>query len=183
MMPRGAITIRPATAADHDSIWSILEPVYRDGETYCIARDISRADALADWFAAPFTAFVAEKDGQILGTSHVGANRPGGGDHIANASFATAPAARGQGIARALVEHAKTWARDQGFAAMQFNFVVASNQGAVRLWQRCGFQIVGRLPGAFMHPALGAVDALVMYRRLQGAATTAPCDSSQTDPA
>lgn len=166
MMPRGAITIRPATAADHDSIWSILEPVYRDGETYCIARDIGRADALADWFAAPFTAFVAEKDGQILGTSHVGANRPGGGDHIANASFATAPAARGQGIARALVEHAKTWARDQGFAAMQFNFVVSTNADAVHLWEKAGFDIVGRLPGAFRHPRLGAVDALVMFQNL-----------------
>lgn len=166
MMPRGAITIRPATAADHDSIWSILEPVYRDGETYCIARDISRADALADWFAAPFTAFIAEKAGQILGTSHVGANRPGGGNHIANASFATAPAARGQGIARALVEHAKTWARDQGFAAMQFNFVVSTNADAVHLWEKAGFDIVGRLPGAFRHPRLGAVDALVMFQNL-----------------
>lgn len=180
------LAIRPAGDGDRDAIWSILRPVYRAGETYCIPRDIDRAAALADWFAPPFSVFVARQGGDggpIVGTSHIGANRPGGGSHVANAGFATHPDARGRGVARALAEHALGWAAGQGFAAMQFNFVVASNQGAVRLWQRCGFQIVGRLPGAFMHPALGAVDALVMYRRLQGAATTAPCDSSQTDPA
>lgn len=167
MTGQGGITIRPATSADHDAIWAILEPVYRAGETYCIPRDISRDDALADWFARPFTAFVAELDGRILGTSHVGANRPGGGSHVANASFATHPGARGRGIARALVDHAKAWAKAQGFAAMQFNFVVATNADAVHLWQKAGFAIVGRLPGAFLHPRLGPVDGLVMFQNLE----------------
>jgi GNAT superfamily N-acetyltransferase len=167
MTGQGGITIRPATSADHDAIWAILEPVYRAGETYCIPRDISRDDALADWFAKPFTAFVAELDGRILGTSHVGANRPGGGSHVANASFATHPGARGRGIARALVDHAKAWAKAQGFAAMQFNFVVATNADAVHLWQKAGFAIVGRLPGAFLHPRLGPVDGLVMFQNLE----------------
>lgn len=163
---RQGVTIRPALTGDHDIIWSILEPVYRAGETYCIARDICRADALADWFSAPFTAFVAEVDGQVLGTSHVGQNRPGPASHVANASFATAPAARGRGIARALVEHAKTWACDQGFRAMQFNFVVSTNEDAIHLWQKSGFEIVGRLPAAFDHPTHGYVDALVMFTDL-----------------
>lgn len=167
MTGQGGITIRPAASADQDAIWAILEPVYRAGETYCIPRDISRDDALADWFAKPFTAFVAELDGRILGTSHVGANRPGGGSHVANASFATHPGARGRGIARALVDHAKAWARAQGFAAMQFNFVVATNADAVHLWQKAGFAIVGRLPGAFLHPRLGPVDGLVMFQNLE----------------
>ena len=94
-MTGGGVEIRPATPADHDAIWAILEPVYRAGETYCIPQDISRGDALADWFAPPFTAFVAIAGGRVLGTSHVGANRPGGGSHVANASFATHPDARG----------------------------------------------------------------------------------------
>ena len=160
------ILIRPATPADHPAIWAILEPVYRAGETYCIPRDISRDAALADWFAAPFTAFVAELDGRVLGTSHVGRNRPGPAAHVANASFATHPDARGKGIARRLVTHAKDWARDQGFRAMQFNFVVATNADAVHSWQKAGFDIVGRLPGAFLHPRLGYVDALVMFHDL-----------------
>ena len=160
------ILIRPATAADHPAIWTILEPVYRAGETYCIPPDISRDAALADWFAAPFTAFVAELDGRVLGTSHVGRNRPGPAAHVANASFATHPDARGKGIARRLVTHAKDWARDQCFRAMQFNFVVATNADAVHSWQKAGFDIVGRLPGAFLHPRLGYVDALVMFHDL-----------------
>ena len=162
----GPATIRPAGPGDHDAIWSILDPVYRAGETYCIPRDITRDDALADWFAAPFTAFVAEVEGRVLGTSHVGMNRPGPASHVANASFATAPAARGRGIARALVEHAKDWARAQGFRAMQFNFVVSTNADAVHLWQKAGFGIVGRLPAAFHHPSHGYVDGLVMFHDL-----------------
>ena len=166
-MTGGGVEIRPATPADHDAIWAILEPVYRAGETYCIPQDISRGYALADWFASPFTAFVAIADGRVLGASHVGANRPGGGSHVANASFATHPDARGRGIARALVDHAKTWAAAQEFAAMQFNFVVSTNADAVHLWQKAGFAIVGRLPGAFRHPRLGPVDGLVMFQKLE----------------
>jgi ribosomal protein S18 acetylase RimI-like enzyme len=49
---------------------------------------------------------------------------------------------------------------------MQFNFVISTNERAVRLWQSFGFEIVGRLPKAFLHPALGYVDAFVMYRDL-----------------
>lgn len=166
MTARGVI-IRPATPADHDAIWAILKPVYRAGETYCIPRDVTRDEALADWFAPPFTVFVAVDGRHVLGTSHVGANRPAGGSHVANASFATDPAARGRGVARALVDHAKGWARDMGFAAMQFNFVVSTNADAVHLWQKAGFAIVGRLPGAFRHPQQGPVDALVMFHDLK----------------
>lgn len=168
MSPRGEVHVRPATQADHDAIWAILQPVYRAGETYCVPRDITGGEALEDWFAQPFTAFVAELDGRILGTSHVGANRPAGGSHVANASFATDPAARGRGVARALVDHAKRWAQGMGFKAMQFNFVVSTNEDAVHLWQKAGFDIVGRLPGAFLHPSKGPVDALVMFHDLQG---------------
>lgn len=167
-MTSSGVIIRPAQDADHDAIWSILELIYRAGETYCIPRDISRDEALVDWFMRPFTVFVAVVDDQILGTSHIGANRPGGGSHVANASFATHPEARGKGIARALAEHAKSWAREQGFTAMQFNFVVSTNQDAVHLWQKVGFEIVGRLPGAFLHPQQGPVDALVMFQDLRG---------------
>ncbi|CAM3051818.1 Ribosomal protein S18 acetylase RimI [Paracoccus aminovorans] len=167
-MTGGGTAIRPATPEDHEAIWRILKPVYRAGETYCIPPDITRDEALADWFAAPFTVFVAEADGLVLGTSHVGRNRPGPAAHVANASFATHPSARDRGIARALVAHAKDWARNQGFRAMQFNFVVATNADAVHSWQKAGFDIVGRLPGAFLHPQHGYVDALVMFHDLTG---------------
>ncbi|WP_347267558.1 GNAT family N-acetyltransferase [Paracoccus sp. (in: a-proteobacteria)] len=166
-MTPGGVAIRPATRDDDAAIWKVLQPVYRAGETYCIPPDITRDEALADWFAAPFSAFVAELDGQVLGTSHVGRNRPGPASHVANASFATRPDARGRGVAQALLAHAQAWARAQGFRAMQFNFVVASNTDAVHAWQKAGFAIVGRLPAAFLHPRHGYVDALVMFKDLQ----------------
>lgn len=168
MITQGRAVIRPATPADHDAIWDILRPIYRAGETYCMPRDVERDEALQDWFAQPFTAFIAEFDGRILGTSHVGANRPAGGSHVANASFATHPDARGKGVAWALATHAKAWARDQGFRAMQFNFVVSTNKDAIHLWQKAGFSVAGRLPDAFLHPQYGPVDALVMFQTLKG---------------
>jgi ribosomal protein S18 acetylase RimI-like enzyme len=163
------LTIRPATGADDDAIWAILEPTFRAGETYPIPRDIGRADALAYWQTPGHTVFVAQKNndaGQIVGTYYLRANNRGGGAHVANCGYMVAPAAMGRGVARAMCEHSLRQARQRGFRAMQFNFVIASNERAVRLWQACGFTIAGRLPAAFAHPRLGLVDALVMVRPL-----------------
>lgn len=164
------LTIRPATAADDDAIWAIIEPTFRTGETYPIPRDIGRADALAYWRSPGHSVFVAQDngkdEGRIVGTYYLRANQRGGGDHVCNCGYMVAAQATGRGVARAMCAHSLAQARQRGFAAMQFNFVVASNQRAVRLWQSCGFETVGRLPRAFRHPALGLVDALVMVRNL-----------------
>ncbi|MFS4436831.1 N-acetyltransferase family protein [Paracoccaceae bacterium GXU_MW_L88] len=161
------VSIRAYRASDGDALWSVLEPVYREGATYCIPRDISRDAALADWCDG-WTVLIAEEDGAVLGTAHYGANRPGGGAHVANASFATAPAARGKGVAQGLLDAVLEGATADGFRAMQFNFVVSTNQGAIRLWERAGFETLCRLPEAFDHPDHGYVDALVMFRKLNG---------------
>ena len=161
-----APVIRLATPADDDAIWRILEPTFRTGETYPIARDISRADALAYWRSPGHDVFVAEDGGRIVGTYYLRANNKGGGAHVANCGYMTAPDAFGRGVARAMCAHSLEHAKTRGFAAMQFNFVIASNEGAVKLWQSMGFEIVGRLPRAFQHPRLGLVDALVMVRAL-----------------
>lgn len=124
------------------------------------------ADALAYWMAPGREVFVAEADGRVVGTYFLRANQLGGGDHVANCAYVTDVALRGRGIARRLGEHSLEEARRCGFLAMQFNFVVSSNEAAVHLWQSLGFEIVGRLPGAFRHPRLGLVDALIMSRRL-----------------
>jgi ribosomal protein S18 acetylase RimI-like enzyme len=125
---------------------------------------MSREDALAYWRARGHDVFVAEEDGAILGTYYLRANQNGGGAHVANCGYMTARVAVGRGIGRTMCMHSLAYARSRGFRAMQFNFVVSSNEGAVRLWQSCGFEIVGRLPEAFNHPTLGYVDAFVMYR-------------------
>jgi len=158
--------IREAVEKDAEAIWAILEPIIRAGETYPQPRDMDRAAALAYWFSPGHEVFLAEDDGEMVGTYFLKANQKGGGAHIANCGYITAPHATGRGVARAMCAHSLERARKRGFRAMQFNFVVSSNERAVRLWQSFGFEIVGRLPKAFEHPTLGLVDAYVMYRQL-----------------
>lgn len=158
--------IRKALARDEDAIWAILEPVIRAGETYPLPRDMDRENALTYWFSVGHEVFVAEDRGAVVGTYFLKANQKGGGAHVANCGYMTAPHATGRGVARAMCAHSLERAKERGFQAMQFNFVVSTNERAVRLWQCCGFEIVGRLPRIFAHPTLGFVDAYVMYRQL-----------------
>lgn len=158
--------IRAAEPADWPAIWEILEPTIRAGETYALDRDMAEDAARAYWLADPHDVFVAEDAGQVLGTYYLRANQAGGGRHVANCGYMTGTGAQGRGVARAMCEHSQDHARARGFQAMQFNFVVSTNTRAVALWESLGFAIVGRLPGAFAHPSLGYVDALVMFKAL-----------------
>lgn len=158
------MNIRPASENDDDAIWRTIEPTIREGETYPQPRDLSREDGLTYWWTPGHEVFIAEDGGDIFGTYYLRANTGGGGGHVANCGYVTAPAARGRGVARAMCLHSLDAARARGFRAMQFNFVISTNAAAVHLWRSCGFEVVGRLPGAFLHPAEGYVDALVMYR-------------------
>ncbi|MBI3433904.1 MAG: GNAT family N-acetyltransferase [Proteobacteria bacterium] len=160
------MNIRTSDTGDQVGVWHVLEPMLRAGDTYPLPCDMTREDALAYWFAQEHRVYVAEREGGIVGTYYLRANRHGGGAHVANCGYVTATAARRQGVARAMCEHSLDIARGLGFTAMQFNFVVSTNVRAVRLWQSLGFSIVGRLPDAFLHPGQGFVDAFVMYRRL-----------------
>ena len=158
--------IRSATPADSEDIWRIIGPVIREGETYTLDRDMSRESALQYWMGTDKACFVAERKGMIVGTYYLRRNQAGGGAHVCNCGYMVAPEARGHGVARAMCEDSMEAARRQGFRAMQFNFVVSTNVGAVRLWENLGFEIVGRLPRAFDSPSKGLVDAYVMFRTL-----------------
>jgi ribosomal protein S18 acetylase RimI-like enzyme len=159
------VRVRQATTGDSEAVWAILEPVVRAGETYTLPRDMSRDETLAFWFAKGHSVFVAE-DAGVVGTYFLRANQGGGGSHVANCGYATAAGATGKGVARAMCAHSLEQANQRGFRAMQFNFVVSSNERALRLWKSFGFAVVGRLPEAFLHPTLGYTDAYVMYRPL-----------------
>ena len=165
------MTIRLGTDDDKDPIWAILEPMIRRGETYPLPRDMNKSQALEFWFAPGNETFIWQDGGAILGTYFLRVNQRGGGAHVANCGYVTAAGAEGRGIARAMCLHSLQRARERGFRGMQFNFVVSSNERAVRLWQSMGFEVVGRLPGAFQHPERGFVDALVMYQELVGTGT------------
>jgi ribosomal protein S18 acetylase RimI-like enzyme len=158
--------IRSYSEADADAVWAMLEPIIRAGETYTQPRDMDRKSALAYWLSPAHEVFVAEDNGEIVGAYFLKANQKGGGAHVANCGYMTAPHATGRGVASAMCAHSLDRARQRGFRAMQFNFVISTNERAMRLWQSFGFEIVGRLPKAFAHPTLGLVDAFVMYRQL-----------------
>ena len=160
------MTIRPATDSDHSAIWNVFREVIAGGDTYPLDPKTSRSDALAYWFQRDARVFVAQDSDEIVGSYTLHSNQPAGGAHVANAAFIVAKNARGKGIGRAMGEHCLAEARRLGFRAMQFNFVVSTNQSAVKLWQELGMQIVGTLPAAFRHPTRGYVDVYVMYQIL-----------------
>jgi len=162
------IRIRPFEASDWPAVWGILEPVFRAGETYAVPRDLSEEEARRFWTGEEREAFVADEGAGegLLGTYFLKANQAGPGDHVCNCGYAVAVEARGRGLGARLCEHSQQMAVERGFRAMQFNLVVATNAGAVALWERLGFAVVGTLPGAFLHPELGFVDAHVMYKDL-----------------
>lgn len=161
------MNLRRAERSDFAQIWPFFREIAAAGETYAYPRDINEAQAAVLWIDAPRETWVAEDGGQILGSYYLKTNQAGPGDHVCNCGYMVSSAARGRGLATAMCEHSQARARALGYKAMQFNFVASSNEGAVRLWTRLGFETVGRLPKAFHHPALGYVDALVMYKWLE----------------
>ncbi|MFJ8579760.1 GNAT family N-acetyltransferase [Micromonospora sp. NPDC093277] len=159
--------IREFTESDWAQVWPIVEDVITTGETFPYDPAWPAEVAYDVWVERPpGRTVVAVEDGRILGTAKMGTNRPGPGSHVATASFMVAAATRGRGVGRALTEYALDWARHRGYAAMQFNAVVETNEAAVELYRRLGFAVIGTVPAAFAHPRLGRVGLHVMHRPL-----------------
>jgi L-amino acid N-acyltransferase YncA len=160
--------IRLFEPPDWPSVWRIIEPVFRAGETYAFSPDITEPEARRVWIEAPAATYVAlNADDEVLGTYYIKPNQPALSAHVCNCGYIVAAHARSQGIASAMCAHSQREAVARGFRAMKYNLVVSSNEGAIRLWRRRGFEVVGVLPQAFRHTRLGFVDALVMYKQLQ----------------
>jgi ribosomal protein S18 acetylase RimI-like enzyme len=160
------IEIRRATAADQDSIWDIIREVIHTGDTYVFDPASSKEKMLNFWFGEGKYTYVATIAGKVAGTFMLKDNQPDFGSHIANGAYMVSPDAGGLGIGRALGEFSLEEARKHGYKAMQFNFVIKSNERAVRLWQSLGFKIIGEIPEAFNHPQLGFINAYIMYQQL-----------------
>lgn len=161
-----SIKIRSAIRSDESGIWEIIEPVIKSGDTYMYAPDSSREKMMSIWFDPEKFTYVAEMEDKILGTFFLKANQPDLGSHVVNAGYMVHPDFRGRGIAEQMCRFSLTEAQRLGFKAMQFNCVISTNEVAVRLWQKCGFSIIGTLPKAYQHQKLGLVDAHVMYQWL-----------------
>jgi L-amino acid N-acyltransferase YncA len=158
------LTVRQATAEDFDGIWEIFHAVVSRGDTYTFDPETTKGEARAIWMSPQAWTYVATIDDAIVGTYFMRRNQPGLGDHVVNAGYMVKPGVQGRGIGRAMCEHSLKEAKALGFLAMQYNIVVSTNESAVRLWKKMGFEIVGTLPKAFRHPELGLVDAYVMHR-------------------
>lgn len=158
--------IRAAIESDKHGVWKIIKAVIATGDTYVFAPDSTEEEMIAYWFAPEKYVYVAEENGEVLGTFWLKANQPGLGSHVCNAAYMVAPEAMGKGIGRRMAEFSLDEARRLGFTAMQFNFVVKSNTAAVRLWESIGMEIIGEIPDAFDHKQLGMTNALIMYRKL-----------------
>ena len=160
--------IREATPEDWPAIWPIFREIVAAGETYAWERDMPEAEARGMWFAPPPDRVIVsvEDDGRVTGTAKMGANRGGGGAHVATASFMVEPARAGRGTGRALGEEVIAWARREGFRLIQFNAVVESNTRAVELWRSLGFELMGTLPEGFRRPDGAYVGLHSMFRVL-----------------
>ncbi|WP_250464773.1 GNAT family N-acetyltransferase [Microbulbifer litoralis] len=159
--------IRRVQPEDFDRIWPIFREIAREGETYAYPVDINRDQACHLWMDVPRQTYVFEHDGEVLGTYYIKSNQQGPGAHVCNCGYMVSSSARGRGVASAMCAHSLQVARELGYKAMQFNFVASSNEGAINLWKKLGFAVVGRLPKAFDHPAMGYIDALIMYKWLE----------------
>jgi ribosomal protein S18 acetylase RimI-like enzyme len=168
------IQIRPMTPADFEQFWPTFQAVAAAQQTYAYDPALTKEQAYALWMDLPLHTLVAEEDGVLRGSYYLKANAAGPGGHVCNCGYMVTEAARGRGVARLMCEHSQQLARDSGFLAMQFNSVVASNEVAVALWNKLGFETVGRLPKAYRHAEHGLVDCLVMYKWLAVPETAEP---------
>jgi GNAT superfamily N-acetyltransferase len=163
----GTVEVRELVETDWPSVWAIVADVVQAQETFPYDPSMTEAQARYTWIEGPPGLTVVAVDGdRVVGTAKMGTNRPGPGSHVSTASFMVAADGRGRGVGTALCRFALDWARERGYAGMQFNAVVETNRGAVELYERFRFTVVGTVPGAFEHPTLGRVGLHVMYREL-----------------
>ena len=161
-----SIAIRLATDLDRTGIWQIINAVIVSGDTYVFDPDTPEDEMMAYWFSPEKHVYVAEDEGGVLGTYWIKANQPGLGSHVGNGAYMVSPEAKGKGVGRKMAEHSIEEARRLGFHSIQFNFVVKSNEVAVRLWKSVGFEVIGEIPDAFNHKQNGLTNVLIMFRKL-----------------
>ena len=155
------LTVYEAGPEDHRDLYVRFAEIVAAGEGYPQAPGpLTIAEFEGYWLAAKSYVAVARHDGALAGSYYLRPNFPGRAAHIANAGYFVVAGLRGRGVGTVLVEDSLVQARHLGFDALQFNLVFASNP-ARRLYERLGFEAVGRVP-----EAVDGEDAIVYWRRL-----------------
>lgn len=153
---------------DYDKIWNIFSKVISTGDTYVFDPNTPKESLEKHWFADYMDTFVAvNENGEIPGTYIIKPNQIDLGNHIANCSYMVSPDSQGKGIGKLLCEHSVDFAKEKGYLGIQFNIVVNTNEGAVNLWKKFGFEIIGVTPKGFRHKELGIIDTYIMFKDLQ----------------
>ena len=158
--------IRKASKSDFEFIHPLLIEVFSKGDSYVFSNDIPKTEIYNIWMKNTQRVYVAVVDEKIQGTYYIKPNQPGRGAHVCNAGYIVSSEARGKGIGKLMCLHSIIESKKLGYSAMQYNLVVSTNVGAIKVWKDFGFEIVGTLPNAFNHKELGYVDAFVMFKKL-----------------
>ena len=160
------IKIRSANKEDFEFIWPIFHSVVSKGETYVYDPDTNMEQAYTIWMERPRKTFVVELNSKIVATYYIKSNYSGLGNHICSCGYMVMEEFRNQGLAIEMCKHSINSAIQMGYEAMQFNFVVSTNNASIRLWKKMGFNIVGTIPNAYNHQIKGKVDIFIMYKSL-----------------
>ncbi len=156
--------VRRTAAEDHDELLEAFAGVVAAGEGFPQAPDepVTWATFEPYWLAPARATYVARdlQTAAFAGAYTMKPNGYGRAAHVANAGYLVVPSARGLGLGEALVRHSFETARAHGFDALQFNFVFASNP-ARRLYERLGFEVVGRVP-----EVIDGEDVYLYWRRV-----------------
>lgn len=158
--------IREMTRQDFEHFWPTFSAIILAQETYAFDPNMSLENAYQLWCQLPLRTYVAEDDGELLGSYYLKANAMGPGSHICNCGYMVSPPARGKGVAAKMCEHSQEVARELNFTAMQFNSVVSTNTVAVALWEKLGFTVIGTIPEGYHHKQQGLVDCYIMHKKL-----------------
>ncbi|KAL2870764.1 GNAT family N-acetyltransferase [Aspergillus lucknowensis] len=104
---------------------------------------------------------------ECLGTFYVKPNYPGRCSHVCNAGFLTTGAARNQGVGVVMGRAYLHFAPLLGYKYSVFNLVFENNVASVKIWEKLGFSVIGRVPGAArLTNSEELVDALIIGKDL-----------------
>ena len=160
------LNFRSITAAEFDVAWPLWRDAIAAGNTYPYAPDSTLEQGRAIWCSSEKQTYIAEQEGEVVGSFYIRPNQPELGAHVCNAGYIISAQHGGKGFGRAMAEWSLQEAIRLGYRAIQFNLVVADNIASLKIWEKLGFETIGTVPEAFRNSHKGYVDAHILYKKL-----------------